>query len=224
VEEAMDAIECIRTRMSIRKFKPDPVPQETLISVIDAAKWSPSYKNSQPWETVIISGGKKEELTKLLVELFEKGVKPSPDIPQPLSWPPSIEARINALIKKRSELTGKDMNSPEVRKKSKIANFGFYGAPHGIFLFQDSSLTPWSVFDMGLFAQNLMLAAHAHGLGTVPQAFLTDYAQQTKHFLGIPESKRLVLGISIGYPDLESPVNSFRPDRVDTDKIARIVQ
>ena len=98
----MDAIECIRTRMSIRKFKPDPVPQETLVSVIDAAKWSPSYKNSQPWETVIISGGKKEELTKLLVELFEKGVKPGPDIPQPLSWPPSIEARINALMEKRS--------------------------------------------------------------------------------------------------------------------------
>jgi nitroreductase len=77
----MNAIECIRTRMSIRKSKPGPVPQETLISVIDTAKWSPSYKNSQPWETIIISGGKREELTKLLMELFEKGVKPSPDIP-----------------------------------------------------------------------------------------------------------------------------------------------
>ena len=219
----MNAIECIRTRMSIRKFRADSVPSETLMAVIDTAKWSPSYKNSQPWEAVIISGRKKEELTKLLVELLEKGVEPSPDIPQPLSWPPPIEDRINTLMKKRSELTGKDMNSPEVRKKSKIANFGFYGAPHGIFLFQDSSLTLWSVFDMGLFAQSLMLAAHAHGLATVPQAFLTDYAQQTKHFLGIPQSKRLVLGISIGYPDLESPVNSFRPDRVATDKIVRIV-
>jgi nitroreductase len=220
----MDAIECIRTRMSIRKFKPDSVPSETLMTVIDTAKWSPSYKNSQPWEAVIISGKKKEGLTELLVELFEKGVKPSLDIPQPLSWPSPIEARINSLIKKRGELTGKDMNSPEVRRKSKIANFGFYGAPHGIFLFQDSSLTLWSVFDMGLFAQSLMLAAHANGLGTVPQAFLTDYARETKHFLGIPESKRLILGISIGYPDLESPANSFRPDRVETDKIVRIVQ
>jgi nitroreductase len=220
----MDAIECIRTRMSIRKFKPDPVPSETLMNVIDTAKWSPSYKNSQPWEIVIISGGKKEELTRLLTELFEKGVNPSPDIPQPLSWPAPIEARINDLMKKRSELTGKDMNSPEVRRKSKIANFGFYGAPHGIFLFQDLSLTPWSVFDMGLLAQSLMLAAHAHGLGTVPQAFLTDYARETKLFLGIPESKRLVLGLSIGYPDLESPVNSFRPNRIETDKIVRILQ
>jgi nitroreductase len=220
----MDAIECIKTRMSIRKFKPDPVPSEILMKVVDTAKWSPSYKNSQPWEVVIISGAKKEALSHHLVELLEKNTPPCPDLPEPQSWPPAIDARIAALMKKRSELTGKDLNAPEVRKKSKIANFNFYGAPHGIFLFQDSSLTPWSIFDMGLFAQSLMLAAHAHGLGTVPQAFLTDYAQHIKKFLGVPESKRLVLGISIGYPDMESPVNSFRTDRVGTDEIARMIE
>jgi len=219
----MDAITCIKTRMSIRKFKSDPVPLELLMNVIETAQWSPSYKNSQPWEAVIISGNKKEALTQHIVELLEKNEKPSPDIPEPQSWPSPIEARIAALIKRRSEITGKDLNAPEVRKKSKIANFRFYGAPHGIFLFQDSSLTPWSLFDMGLFAQSLMLAAHAHGLGTVPQAFLTDYAKQIKEFLGIPESKRLVLGISIGYPDLESPVNSSRTDRVNTEEIIRVI-
>lgn len=218
----MDAIECIKTRMSIRKFKPNPVPLEILMKIIDTAKWSPSYKNSQPWEVVIISGEKKETLSKLLVEVLENNTPPCPDLPEPQSWPAAIDARIAALMKKRSELTGKDLNSPEVRKKTKIANFQFYGAPHGIFLFQDSSLTQWSIFDMGLFAQSLMLASHAYGLGTVPQAFLTDYAQQVKKFLGIPESKRLVLGISIGYPDLESPVNSFRTDRVNTDEIVRV--
>jgi nitroreductase len=222
-EEIMDAIECIKTRMSIRKFKPDPVPSEILMNVIDIAKWSPSYKNSQPWEVVIISGKKKEELSKLLVGLLEKNAKPSPDLPEPLLWTPPIETRISALMKKRSELTGKDLNSPEVRKQSKIANFHFYGAPHGIFLFQDSSLSLWSIFDMGLFAQSIMLAANAYGLGTVPQAFLTDYAQHIKKFLEVPESKRLVIGISIGYPDLTSEVNSFRPDRIDTRDILIMV-
>jgi nitroreductase len=223
-EEGMDTIECIKTRMSIRKFKPDAVPMEILMKVIDAAKWSPSYKNSQPWELIIISGEKKEALSKLLVDLLEKGAESSSDLPEPRVWPPAIEARISSLIKKRSEITGKDLNSPEVRKKSKAANFRFYGAPYGIFLFQDSSLTEWSIFDIGLFAQSLMLAAHAHGLGTVPQAFLTDYAKQVKEFLRIPESKRLVLGISIGYPDLESPVNSSRTDRISTDEIVRIFE
>jgi nitroreductase len=92
-----------------------------------------------------------------------------------------------------------------------------------MFLFQDSSLPTWSIFDMGLFAQSLMLVAHAYGLGTVPQAFVTDYAADVKQFLGIPESKRLVLGISIGYPDLESPVNKFRTDRIETDEIVRFL-
>ena len=219
----MDTIECIKTRMSIRKFKSEPAPADILTKVIDTAKWSPSYKNSQPWEVVIISGKKKEELTTLLIALLEKNSPPSPDLPEPISWPPVIDARISALIKKRSELTGKDLNAPEVKKKAKIANFRFYGAPHGIFLFQDSTLPEWSLFDIGLFAQSLMLAAHAYGLGTVPQAFLTDFARETKEFLGIPESKRLVLGISAGYPDLASEANRHRIDRVDTASIVKML-
>ncbi|MFH1702798.1 MAG: nitroreductase [Nitrospirota bacterium] len=220
----MDAIECIKARMSIRKFKPDPVPLEVLKRVIDVAKWSPSYKNTQPWEVVILSGKKKEELSKILVELLEKDTKPCPDIPEPKSWPQALDKRINALLKKRSELTGVDMFSLEALRKAKIANFQFYGAPHGMFLFQDSSLTAWSIFDMGLFAQSLMLAAYANGLGTVPQAFLTDYAKHVKKFLGIAGLKRLVLGISIGYPDLSSPVNQFRTDRIGTDEIVRVIE
>ncbi|NWF53050.1 MAG: nitroreductase [Nitrospirae bacterium] len=220
----MDAIECIRTRMSIRKFKTEPVSSELLKKIIDIAKWSPSYKNTQPWEVVIISGKRKEELSRFLVELFEKDTKPCPDIPEPESWPQAMEKRINSLMKKRSELTGLDMYSPEALRQAKIANFNFYGAPHGIFLFQDSSLTPWSIFDMGLFTQSLMLAAHAYGLGTVPQAFLTDYSKYIKEFLGIPKTKRLVIGISIGYPDLTSPVNQFRTDRVEVDEIVRFIE
>ena len=79
-------------------------------------------------------------------------------------------------------MLGLDLNSPEIKKKSKAANFRFYGAPHGIFLFHDSSLNEWSIFDAGLFAQSLMLAAHAHGIGTVPQGFLIDYSSEINNF------------------------------------------
>ena len=105
--------------------------------------------------------------------------------------------------------------------KAKKVNFRFYGAPHGIFLFQDSSLSQWSLFDLGLFAQSLMLAAHASGLGTVPQAFVTDYARDVKKFLDIPESKRLILGMSVGYPDMDDPANGLRTDRSPVDEIAQ---
>ena len=229
----MDALECIRTRQSIRKFRADPVPKEILLSVISTALRSPSYKNSQPWEVVIVSGKKKEGLTNLLLGLLESGAKPAPDIPEPLTWPPEIEERISTHMTMRSEHMGikglaikvGDMLSPEImKKKAKAANFRFYGAPHGIFLYQDGSLTPWSIFDMGLFAQSLMLSAHAIGLGTVPQAFLTDYAKETKDFLGIPASKRLVLGISIGYPDMEDKANSHKSLRAGVGEMVKWVE
>jgi len=217
----MDAIECITTRMSIRKFKPEPVPEEVLLEVINVAKWSPSYKNTQPWEAIILSGEKKEALSKMLIGLLESGTEPRPDLEAPTSWPAAEGARIDHLFKTRAAATGVDLSDPANIKKGKKANFRFYGAPHAIYLFQEASLTLWSLFDMGLFAQSIMLAAHANGLGTVPQAFVTDYAQDVKKFLSIPETKRLVLGLSVGYPDMESPVNAFRTDRAQTDEIVK---
>ncbi len=215
----MNAIDCITGRKSIRAFWPDPVPRELLLEVIDCARWSPSYKNTQPWEVAILSGGKKDALTELLLEKLEHRDPITPDLPTPSSWPAAEQKRIDHLIRSRQETTGIDLSAPENVLRSKKANFRFYNAPHGIFLFQDQALTEWSLFDLGLFAQSLMLAAHAKGLGTVPQAFLTDYAKEIKAFLGLPDNKRLVLGISIGYPDMESPANALRTDRSDASEL-----
>ena len=220
----MDAIDCIKTRMSIRKFKPEPVPEDVLLEVIATAQWSPSYKNSQPWEVMIISGERKEALSKLMVDLLYRGEANCPDIQAPESWPEAESARISELFRKRKEITGIDLADPKIVVKSKKANFNFYGAPHAIYIYQDASLSQWSLFDLGLFAQSLMLAAHAKGLGTVPQAFATDYAREVKKFLAIPETKRLVLGFSIGYPDMDSPLNSFRTDRAKIDDIVTLVE
>ncbi len=220
----MDAIECIRTRMSIRKFRSEPVPREILSEIIKTAQCSPSYKNSQPWEVAIVSGEKKEELSKALIELIEKDTPPHPDIPEPVSWPPHIEQRMAEHMRKRSEKFGFNIADPWLLKKSKIANSRFYGAPHGIFLFQDSTLPTWSILDIGMFAHGLMIAANAHGIGTVPQAFLTDYPATVKRLLQISDSKRLVLGISIGYPNMEDKANSYKSQRVDVSEILKWIE
>ena len=220
----MEAIESIKTRMSIRKFRPEPVPKDTLLEVINTARWSPSYKNSQPWKVVIVSGQRKDELSNTLVQLIERGEQPVPDIEEPLCWPSEIDIRIKEHLKRRSEHFGIDLTDPNLLKKAKIANFRFYGAPHGIFLYQDASLTRWSILDAGMFAQSIMLSAHAYGLGTVPQAFLIDYSPIIKSFLQIPETDRLVLGMSIGYPDLQDKANSFRSTRIDTEEIVKWIE
>lgn len=217
----MNAIECIRTRMSVRKFRPEPVSKEILSEIIKTAQRSPSYKNSQPWEIAVISGEKKASLSKLLVDLFESDKKAESDIPEPAGWPNEIEKRIKESLEKRSKSFGINLSDPESIRRSKKANFRFYGAPQGLFFFQDASLSEWSIFDMGLFVQSIMLAAHAKGLGTVPQAYLIDYSEEIRNFIGIADSKRLVLGMSIGYPDMEDRLNSYKTEREDTDKIVR---
>ena len=215
----MDAIECIKSRKSIRSFKPEAVPKALLSSLIDSAKCSPSYKNSQPWEVIVLSGDKKQALSEHLVAILHSGAEPTPDLPEPQQWPQTQQERISHLLTTRSKILGIDLTDPAVIRRSKEANFNFYNAPHVIYLLQDASLSDWSLFDLGLFAQSLMLAANAHGLGTVPQAFAVDYAQQIKAFLSIPAGKRLVLGISIGYPDWNAPINQFKSERAATDEI-----
>jgi nitroreductase len=195
---------------------PDQVPVELLTEIIETAKWSPSYKNSQPWEVVVLSGEKKQALSEMLLEKLEGKEAPCPDLAAPAAWPEAIEARISHMMQARQEATGIDLSAPENVIKSKKANFNFYHAPHGIFLLQDGSLSEWSLFDLGLFAQSLMLAAKANGLGCVPQAYLTDYAAHIKQFLDIPAGKRLVLGISIGYPDLDAPANNMARERMES--------
>ncbi|CAK8724037.1 Nitroreductase domain-containing protein [Candidatus Electrothrix laxa] len=219
----MDAITCMTSRRSIRAFQNKAVPQDLLREIITMACWSPSYKNTQPWQVMVVSGEKKEGLSQMMVELLDNRVPPCPDLPAPESWPVAEQARIDYLMAKRSELTGMDLSDPAIITRAKKANFCFYGAPHAIYLYQDSSLSPWSLFDLGLFAQSLMLAAQAKGVGTVPQAFATDYAPQIKEYLGISADKRLVLGLSVGYADMAAPVNGFRTERSPVEEIATFV-
>lgn len=219
----MEAIECIITRSSIRKYSPEPVPREVISEIVQAAQWSPSYKNSQPWEVLAISGSRKEALTNMLLELLDKRSEPTPDFPTPQNWPEPVNSRINDLMAKRSAIAGIDLNAPDSVHRSKKANFRFYGAPCGLFILQDASLGEWSILDAGLFIQSLMLAAHAKGVATVPQAFLTDYAKEIKAFLHIPENLRLVLGISLGYPGAPPDALPPRPDRVPLDDILKFL-
>jgi predicted oxidoreductase (fatty acid repression mutant protein) len=51
----MEVYECIRTRRTIREFKPDPVPEEVVYKILQAARWAPSSSNSQPWHFIVIN-------------------------------------------------------------------------------------------------------------------------------------------------------------------------
>ncbi len=206
----MEILEGIKTRQSIRGFKPDPVPREVLQKILEVVSNSPSYTNTQPWEVAVVSGKKKEELSRRLVELAKANAPARADIPSPKNWPAAHEERIRTHGSRRLSVLGVARDDEAGRERLRIMNYEFYGAPCVVFLFMDRSLGEWSTFDMGLFAQNLLLAAHSLGVGGCLQASVTHYAPEIRQFLGLPETKKLVIGIPLGYPDANARLNAYR--------------
>jgi nitroreductase len=65
----MDLMDAIKGRRSIRKYKPDPVPQEALHTLMEAVRWAPSWANTQCWEVIVVKDSKvKSELSTALRE------------------------------------------------------------------------------------------------------------------------------------------------------------
>jgi nitroreductase len=100
-----------------------------------------------------------------------------------------------------------------------LFGIGFFDAPQVIILTMERCFTELAVMDMGEVTLALMLLAHGKGLGTCPQAAPLRYPWIFQEVLGIPESKRVMLAIPIGYPAAEAPVNRFARPRAATDEL-----
>ena len=220
----MEVLEGIRTRRSTRAFKSSPVTREVMNKILQAASNSPSYTNTQPWEVVVVSGKKRNELSRKLVELTKAKAPTSRDLPLPKGWPQALEERAREHGARRLSTLGVARNDEGGREKLRLQNFEFYGAPCAAFLFMDGSLGEWSIFDMGLFAQNLILAAHSLGVESCLQASVTDFALEIKRFFGIEESKKLVIGISLGYPDETAKLNTYHSLKREFDQFMKWVE
>ncbi len=63
-------MDAIKGRRSIRKYKPDPIPEESLSAVLEAVRWAPSWANTQCWEVVVV---KDDRLKADLATTLSKG-------------------------------------------------------------------------------------------------------------------------------------------------------
>jgi nitroreductase len=206
----MEVLEGIKTRQSYRAFKQNPILRSDLEKIVEAANNSPSYTNTQPWELAVVTGKKKADLAKQLIKLAKTDAPLSPDILKPAGWPPQMEARSREHGSRRLNTLGIERTDQEGREKLRLMNYQFYNAPCAVFLFMDGSLGEWSIFDTGLFTQNLILAAHSLGIGSCIQASVVDYAKEIKKFLDIDESKKMLVCIALGYPDPGARLNTYR--------------
>ena len=76
----MDVIEAIKSRKSIRGYKPDSIPKEVLKEILDVASRAPSSMNTQPWKCTVIAGEVLEKIKQANIEKFSSGEAPHPDV------------------------------------------------------------------------------------------------------------------------------------------------
>jgi len=104
------------------------------------------------------------------------------------------------------------------RDKQWGKNYSFFGAPVELFIYIHKSLHIYAASDAGLMMENLMLSAHAHGLGTCAQGAVSFWDDVVRGEFEISKDYRLLCGIAIGYPS-NSPVNSFGAHRIGLDEL-----
>jgi len=184
----MDLYEAIKGRRSIRRFKPDPVPQEVLERIFEMAIWAPSGMNLQNWYFLVVTGERKEALVRLASKGYDY-----------------IEPVLKEVFAEK----------PPVVEATKKFFSRLGGAPVLVLAFYEPTKErpETSVQTVAAAIQNLLLAAHAEGLGTCWMTGPVHVADQINEFLEI-RNKRLVAVIPMEYPDESPPAPKRKPNRV----------
>ncbi len=209
----MDVIEALNSRSTVRAFKPDPVDLQTLLLIMDAATRAPSSGNTQPWELYVGSGNALDKLRQAYASNFQRGVPANPDIHAPLEWPPVLERRMHESRAARLKALGITGDGAAQRHAMSERAHQFFGAPTVVFLCMNRTLTPWSVFDMGLLAQSIMLAAKHFGVDSAAASLFVAYPDLIRSELQIPDELSILIGIALGYRDQHHPENQYRTTR-----------
>ena len=208
----MDIMEAIRSRKSIRGYKPDPVPKEILREILETATHAPSSMNTQPWEITVVTGKALENIKQAMIEMLKIGATPHPLFPyRPFEGKyrhRQIEVAVQIF-----KLMGIAREDTEKRAEWQGRGQRYYEAPAVFFICLDNSLKDRALLDIGALAQTICLTALNYGLGTCVDDQGIPSPDVVRKFTSIPESQRIVMCIAIGYPDWDFPANKVESTR-----------
>ncbi len=187
----MELFEAINNRRSIRHYTTDPVDDDKVNKILEAGRWAPSWANTQCWRFVVIRD-------------------------------PDIKARIGQSLM-RIKRDDKLVDNPGTKAINDVpvlivvcAEMNKSGCKPGDATSKDfvTDKGDWFMFDAALAVQNMVLAAHGLGLGTVIMGAFD--APMVEEILGIPEGYRVVILLPLGVPAREGKA----PPRKSLDEIA----
>lgn len=206
----MELTEGLRSRSTVRCFRQQPVGQDIISAILNDARWAPSASNQQPWHFFVLTG---EPLAALCASIQSASLekKAAYDPSKGRTIPPAYVDRTRKLFKEiRPFISGL---GDAQRSFIEAGSFRFYDAPVVVFIAMHKSMPHSRLMDIGMASQNIMLSAHARGVGSCAIALTLLYADVIVRELGLSDDLDLVLSIALGYPETASQVNVFRSSR-----------
>lgn len=212
---AVDA--AITSRRSVRAFLPTPVPQATILEILDVAARAPSGTNTQPWKVHVLTGEAKERLTRDILAAYDDPVERAKHTEEYAYYPTEW---VSPYIDRRRKVGWDLYGLLGIGKTDKAGmhaqhgrNYRFFDAPVGLIFVIDRIMRQGSWLDYGMFLQNVMVAARARGLDTCPQAAFTQFHRIIEAQLGLAESEMVVCGMSLGRADHAAAVDALVTQR-----------
>jgi len=203
--------EALLSRRSIRAFRSDPVPRETLERVLALASRAPSGTNVQPWKVHAVAGDVRDRLAAEMHAEFlahgEEGWTRQYEY-YPTKWRDPYLARRRKVGWDLYGLLGIAKGEREKTRHQHARNYLFFDAPAALIFTVDDDFEKGSWLDYGMFLQSVMLAARGLGLDTCPQAAIASAHTVLRRHLPIGEREIVICGMAIGYAK-EDTVNSL---------------
>lgn len=215
----MNVSEAVATRRSVRQFKPDAVPLETIREILTKAQRSPSGGNTQPWNAIVLTG---EPLADLTAKIKAKAATtPMGEGMEYPIYPEGLEGRYEQQRRAVGEAMfgalGIAREDGAGRVKQMMANWDSFGAPVQIFTYCRTYMGQPQWSDMGMWLQTVMLLLREAGLDSCPQEIWAMYGTYMRELLGISDEFIFFTGMAVGYRDPDAAINQFAVPRVSID-------
>lgn len=213
----MELQDTINRRHSVRQFTDQPVSNSTITQIVELAQRAPSWVNSQPWQVHCATGKTLQEIKDAYRKQDAAGNHGNPDLAVMSrdDWDTQAQANMRQW---RHEIVHHFVDFNEAHAKMTHASESLYDSPVILYITIPKATPDWSIFDAGLFTENLMLSATAMGLGTIPTYNSVRFPLILFQLLGVPDNERFIVGVSLGYP-AETTINTYRSRRQSVEKI-----
>ncbi|HVX25614.1 MAG TPA: nitroreductase [Parafilimonas sp.] len=196
VKQRNETITTIYNRRAVRKYRKKPVSKKLIEELIAAGRMAPSAMNKQPWKFYVVTNEK-------LIDTFSSDIAKT-------AFKETVKKGLKGILKTLSAM----LHFAQSFTFSSIKDPVFYNAPVVIFITSPKT-NEWAGLDIGMCAQNIMLAAKSLGLDTCPVGF-GKFVEHTNHYslLNIPSNEQVQLSIIVGYGDEEPSVHERRTDNI----------